>query len=123
VTPYVRAWLDAFLFTQVVEIPIWVCALRRDRTITPQGRWPIWLCAVAGFGASCITHPVVWFVIPAHAPGGYTAMVVQAEAFAVGVEALYMGLLGLRRPLAWSLLANGASALLGLLSRWQLGWP
>jgi hypothetical protein len=65
----------------------------------------------------------VWFVIPAHAPGGYVAMVVQAEAFATLVEAGYMALLGLRRPLAWSLLANGASCLLGLLSRWLLGWP
>ena len=130
--PYLQAWLGAFFFTQVVEVPIWAAALRRDRRVpadpedrdpwTP-GRWPIWMCVAVGFGASAITHPFVWFAFPRFARGGYVSMVVQAEAFAVIVEAVYTGLLGLRRPISWSLLANGSSALLGLLSRWLFGWP
>jgi hypothetical protein len=79
-------------------------------------------CAV-GFGASAITHPIVWFVIPRVAVGSYWMMVGQAEAFAVIVEAVYMRLFGLRRALAWSILANAASAGLGLLSRAAFGWP
>ena len=43
-------WAFAFLFTQVVEIPIYMRGLR----VGP----------VKAFGASAITHPVVWFVIP-----------------------------------------------------------
>jgi ABC-type Co2+ transport system permease subunit len=123
-TPYVQAWLGAFAFTQAVEMPIWAYALAEHRKLgRGEGRWPFWLCALVGFGASAITHPVVWFVIPRYAPGGYVAMVLQAEAFAVLVEAGYTGVLGLRRSLAWSLLANAASAGLGLLCRWKFGWP
>ena len=127
--PYLQAWLGAFFFTQMVEVPLWTLALRRDRTgslyrgsRTPE-RWPIWACIAVGFGASAITHPFVWFVFPRYAPGGYVAMVLQAEAFAVMVEAAYTELLGLRRSISWSLLINGSSALLGLLSRWLFGWP
>jgi len=123
VSPYTQAWLGAFAFTQVVEVPIWAYALRRHRKLGPDGRpWPVWACAALGFAASFITHPYVWFVFPGLIPH-YVTMVVVAEVFAVGVEALYAGLLGLRWPLAWSLLANAASALLGLASRERFGWP
>jgi ABC-type Co2+ transport system permease subunit len=122
--PYIHAWLGAFAFTQAVEVPIWAYALRERRKLARGDEpWPFWLCAVVGFGASAVTHPVVWFVIPQHALGGYWAMVLQAEAFAVLVEAVYTGLCGLRWSLAWSLFANAASAGLGLLSREMLGWP
>jgi hypothetical protein len=118
------AWIGAFLFTQAVEVPIWAYALRVDRQLAKGAdRWPLWLCVLAGFGASAITHPVVWFVIPRVAPGGYWAMVVQAELFAVVVEAGYAGFLRLRSPLAWSILANAASAGLGLVCRATFGWP
>jgi ABC-type Co2+ transport system permease subunit len=123
-TPEIRAWLGAFAFTQAIEMPIWTYALARQRRLAADEEpWPLWLCVAVAFGASAVTHPVVWFVIPRWAPGGYVAMVVQAEAFAVLVEAGYTGLLGLRRSLAWSLLANAASAGLGLLSREVFGWP
>lgn len=129
-TPYHRAWLWAFLFTQAVEVPIWAYALRAHRPPAPgRDPWPAWVNVAAGFGASLITHPIVWFVIPEHtfvprdSPSWYGAMVVQAETFAVVVEAAYMGALGLRSALGWSLVANGASAGLGLLSRYLFGWP
>jgi hypothetical protein len=122
--PVIRAWLGAFLFTQAVEVPIWAHGLRHHRTVRAGGEaWPLWVNFAVAFGASAITHPCVWFLIPRWAPGGYLAMVIQAEAFAVVVEALYMDSFGLRRPLLWSLGANGASAGLGLLSRALFGWP
>ena|SRR5579871_6263829 len=120
VIPFVRAWVDAYAFTQVIEVPIWAYALRVHRR-GPQ-RWPVSTCAVVGFGASAITHPFVWFVFP-YAVRDYWTMVILAEAFAVGVEAAYTGLLGLRRAILWSLVANGTSVLLGFASRALFEWP
>ncbi|MEI8259033.1 MAG: hypothetical protein WCJ30_25470 [Deltaproteobacteria bacterium] len=121
-------WLIAFAFTQAVEMPIYMRALK--------GRPGV------AFGASAITHPIVWFVIPrawvhlylamiAFRPeliirsptARYVSMVLLAESFAVIVEAIYLRAWGLRRALAWSLLVNGASVTLGLLSRALFGWP
>jgi hypothetical protein len=121
-TPYVRAWLWAFLFTQAVEVPIVTRALGRHRDRELRALPPITRAAIA-FGASTLTHPVVWFVIPRLAPGGYVAMVIQAELFAVVVEAMYYHAFGLQNALLWSLFANCASAGLGLLSRAIFGWP
>jgi len=121
VTNRVLAWLAAFVFTQVVEMPIWTYALR-TRT-KPDERMELWACIAVAFGASAFTHPIVWFVFPQIAPGSYWAQVAQCEAFAVLAEAAYMSFLGLPSALAWSILANGASAGLGLLSRATLGFP
>jgi hypothetical protein len=105
------AWLRAFLFTQLVEVPIYMRGLR---------------CSLpAAFGASAITHPLVWFVFftPAwHA--GYTTKLVSAELFAWLAEAAYFRF-AFRKPraLLWSLVANGASLGLGVLSRWLFGLP
>jgi len=120
-------WLIAFLFTQVVECPIWVAALRRHARAGHSRRSNSGLLAIA-FGASALTHPIVWFVIPhlwlaVHRAGGYWGMVAAAEAFAVIVEAEYADGFGLRRAWAWSLGANAASFGLGLLSRSVLGLP
>lgn len=104
-------WLFAFAFTQVVEVPIYRRALGDRR----------WATAIA-FGASALTHPVVWFVFPrlfAH----YLTMVVAAEVFAWLVEAAYLRAFGLRRALWWSFVSNGASFSLGLLSRALFGRP
>lgn len=124
-TKAITAWLSGFLFTQAVEVPLYVAAMRAwaDEDAPFRPRLPAQI-AVA-FGASLITHPVVWFVIP-RIPGSYELMMVRAELFAVVVEALYLYALGvfrMRRAAAVSLLANGASFSLGLLSRWLFGWP
>jgi hypothetical protein len=121
-------WLVAFAFTQIVEVPIYLRATR--------GR------AVASFGASAITHPIVWFVMPdlwrsmylaairfdsrlviASPFLRYACMVLLAESFAIGVEALYLRALNVRRALVWSLAANAASVTLGLIARAAFGWP
>jgi len=120
------AWLAAFLFTELVETPIYVRALRDDREGRRAGE-----AAQAGrgraiataFAASALTHPIVWFVMPELIPGDYMIMVAVAELFAVVVEAAWLWAFGLRRALLWALFANAASVCLGLLSRRIFGWP
>jgi len=107
----IGAWLRAFAFTQLVEVPIYMRGLR---------------CSLpAAFGASTLTHPLVWFVFfsPAwHA--GYGTKLVTAELFAWLAEAAYFRF-AFRKPraLLWSLVANGASLGLGLVSRRLFGGP
>lgn len=119
------SWLGAFLFTQAVEIPIYLYGLHRARV---ELAWPA--RAAVAFGASALTHPIVWFVFPRlwrslGQPGGYWGMVAAAEAFAVLAEAVYLA--GVRmKPgpaFALALLANAASVSLGFWSRFQFGWP
>lgn len=129
----VRGWVSAFLFTQAVEIPVYVALMRRalaeGRAERPR-RLPLQIALA--FGASAITHPVVWFVLPGLAPSfadpgaAYIEYVVRAESVALIVEAFYFYTLcatRFRRALLWSLLANGLSAGLGFASRAVFGWP
>jgi hypothetical protein len=103
-------WLGAFAVTQAVEVPIYARALR--------GRWAV------AFGASLLTHPVVWFGFPVWFRSlGYARHVALAEAFAVAVEALWLSRFGVRRSVWWALAANAASVAVGLTSRWLWGWP
>jgi hypothetical protein len=105
------AWLQAFLFTQIVEVPIYMRSMR---------------CSVwAAFGASAITHPIVWFGFFHRAvPGSYTTKVVAAELFAWLAEAAYFRFAFKRkRAWLWALCANAASFSLGMLSRRLFGVP
>ncbi len=106
-----HAWLTAFIFTQLVEIPIY--------TVATGCR------VIVAFGASAITHPIVWFVIcGVHWHSDYLVQVVAAELFAWLAEAAYFAFIfGKRRAWLWSLCANGASLSLGLLSRHWFGVP
>ena len=105
------AWLQAFLFTQIIEVPIYM------RTMRCSG-W-------AAFGASTITHPIVWFGFFHHAvPGSYTTKIVAAELFAWLAEAAYFRFgWRYRRAWLWALCANAASFGLGMLSRHLFGVP
>lgn len=112
------AWLAAFAVTQAVEVPIHATALRR----APRAR-PLPRRIALAFAASALTHPVVFVAFPALFPRDYWTGVAAAEAFAVGVEALYLGWLGVPRSIGWAALANGASFALGLGLRAAFGWP
>jgi hypothetical protein len=103
-------WLAAFLFTELIEVPIYVARLR---------------CSILrGFGASALTHPIIWFgFFHPRLPGGYYQHVVAAELFAWLAEAAYFGRFGWRRAILTSLLANGASLTIGLTARRLFGWP
>src|SRR5437868_15170138 len=105
------AWLRAFLFTQLIEVPIYMRGLR----CSP---W-------AAFGASAITHPIVWFgFFSPRWAASHSTKLVAAELFAWLAEAAYFRLaFGRRRAWLWSLVANAASLTLGLASRRIFGAP
>lgn len=125
---YTQHWLVAFVFTQAVEVPIYMLALTRlggppRLAKTEAGPpLPLPLRLFVALAASLVTHPVVWFVWPRLVPD-YLTMVLGAEAFAVLTEALLLHLCGLRWALPLSLLANGASLGIGLASRSLFGLP
>lgn len=50
-------------------------------------------------------------------------MLATAEAFAVIGEAIWLSLWRVPRSIAWALLANAASVVVGLSLRALLGWP
>jgi hypothetical protein len=105
----ILAWLEAFAFTQLVEVPVYM----RGLGCSP---W-------RAFGASALTHPVVWFLFGHPGlPGPYWARVAAAEVFACLAEAAYFRRWGARRALGWSLVANAASLALGLASRALFGF-
>src|SRR4051812_34721734 len=115
--PSLAAWALIFLFTQAVEVPLYVLVLRKNLSPKPS----ILRAAAIGFGATAITHPVVTFVIPRvtaaifewMAQRGmsvvwsgafrWVVLAVCCEGFAVGVEAVYLMAFKLRRALLWSL--------------------
>jgi hypothetical protein len=107
-------WLAAFALTQAVEVPV---ILRAQ----PGRPWPRRL--LVAFGGSALTHPIVWFVAPRVVPGGWVAMAIVAETFAVLAEAAWLRAFGVPRALWWSLLANALSAGIGLSIRAAFGWP
>lgn len=106
-----RAWLAAFAFTQLIEVPIYMRGLGCG--------------ALAAFGASAITHPIVWFgFFSPRLSAPYAARAVAAELFAWLIEAAYFKLVWRkRRVLLWSLVANGASVGFALVCRWLFGAP
>lgn len=108
------AWLGAFLFTQVVEVPFYRWQLKR---LSPLDAWGL------SFLLSLATHPVVWFVFPSLVPGSYWGMVLAAESYAVAVEGLILWRVQVPQPFLVSLVANSLSAGLGLFSRSYVGWP
>lgn len=99
-------WLQAFLLTQLVEVPIYLLALRTR---------PAWQRPLAAFGASALTHPLVWLATASAPAAWFWTVVAASELAAVAVEALYLRALGAPRPLLWSLSANAASFGTGLL--------
>jgi hypothetical protein len=126
-------YLVAFVLTQIVEVPIYLRALggRDAKKI-----------AIA-FGASAWTHPIATIAIPAlwavwlppveyvHGETALTlgfvtraaALAAICEGFAVIGEAAYLAAFRVRRPLAWSFAANGASFTIGVLLTMTTGWP
>ena len=114
-----NGWLPAFVFTQIVEIPIylWAIAHARNRSFRPFD------LAIA-FGASAITHPLLWIFFPVGlSPRAYVATTAVAEILVVLVEALWLRIFGVERALLWSFVANAASLGLGMLSRALFGMP
>lgn len=112
---YTQAWIAAFLLTQAVEGPIYYRAAR--------GRRPLYRVIIA-FTPSLLTHPVVWFVIPdLMVESSYEVYFLTAEGFAVAAEAVFLWTVRVRPALAWAVLANAASVVVGLITRALFAWP
>jgi hypothetical protein len=121
---FILGWLRAFLLTQSVEMGLYVRA-------TPAR--PLRERLAIAFGASAITHPIVWFVIPdlvrALEPTGdwqrdWWIAIAVAETFAVSAETLWLSLFG-KPPLeafGWALSANTASFTIGLFLYQYMAW-
>lgn len=100
-------WLGAFLLTQAVEVPVYLA-------FASSLPWPRRF--LYAFGASAITHPILWFCLPwASAP--YVLLLVVAEILVVMVEMLWGRWLGVRRAVAASWVANLMSLAVGLAVR------
>lgn len=110
-------WAIHFALTQAVELPIYAAGIRG---------MPRFKRLAVGFGASALTHPWLWFVLPPlllHAMSYATYLALVEPVIAV-VEALYLAGMGvpLRRACLLSALANTASLLAGvaLHALWRL---
>ena len=101
-------WLPAFAITQLIEVPIYLLAL---------SRWTRRQAVLLAFGASVLTHPVLWLTFPlVDLP--YWVALALFEGAVVIIEGVYLRLLGVEKAFAWALLANAASAGFGFLLRW-----
>ena len=114
----VSEWFAAFLLTLAVEVPIAAYLLRRAEPDLAR-RFVLVLFA------NLVTHPAVWFVFTQLFLIGTPEYTLAAEAWAVGVEALFYAVvipgLGPRRALVVALAANLASFAVGRLVV-GLGW-
>ena len=114
----ISEWLPAFLVTLVVELPVAVWLLRSAEPELAR------LCALVVF-ANLITHPAVWFIFTQLFLVGTLEYTLAAEAWAIGIEALFYVVtirgLGLQRALLVAVAANLASFLAGRLIS-GLGW-
>ena len=107
-------WLHAFLLTLVIEVPVFVLVWRFGRSL----RRPLWRIAAAGAAGTVLTHPLLWFVWP-RVVTDYNMYVLTGEVIVAVVESFTFFALArpitLRRAIAASLLANGASYGIGVL--------
>jgi len=117
---WIGRWLLAFTMTQVTEMGIYANA--------PGGPpRPLRERLSIAFGASAVTHPIVWFVIAplcARLGLGWWTGVTIAEVFAFAAEGLWLMGFGHRALPAFgtSLVANALSFTLGLFCYEALGW-
>jgi hypothetical protein len=104
------SWWTAFALTQAIEIPLYLLGMRGSALTLG------WRLAAA-FGASALTHPVVWFVLPELGLSVWPYFVL-AETFAVVTEWIYLRAFEIPRPAVLSLTTNATSATVGLLLHW-----
>lgn len=106
-------WFNAFVLTQLVEVPIYLAFARQ----LPAGRRIAY-----AFGASAITHPIVWLIV-LFAPGPFWLLIILAELWAFGGEMAWGIFWKVRRFVLASFVANSASILVGMATRAAFGWP
>ncbi len=103
-------WIMAFILTQVIEITAGMLFWRDDEVSSLRKIATL-------FGASLITHPMVWFIFPQirdEAGMSYGEYLLMAESYAYGVEALYYYAFRIKHPILLSVIANSCSFLTGV---------
>lgn len=103
-------WIMAFTLTQVIEITVGML-FWKDKEVSSARK----ICIL--FGASLITHPMVWFIFPQIRDEGgfsYGEYLWMAESYAYGVEALYYYAFRIKRPIVLSVITNSCSFLTGV---------
>jgi hypothetical protein len=117
ILPY---WFQAFAFTLVVEIPLFIAVARLGRGAGGGPRAPVWRLALAGAAGTCLTHPLLWFAWPL-VVHDYALYIASGEILIAVIEsATFFALarpIPLPRAIAASFVANGASYGLGILLR------
>ena len=103
----VNDWPGAFLLTQLVEAPIY---FRAARALPLLKRTPY------AFGASTLTHPIIWCCLPWETMP-YATLLMIAECFAIAVEGLWGCCWRVPRPWLTSLVANAISLISGIVIR------
>jgi len=101
-------WSGAFILTQLIEVPIYMRAAHS---------LPMVQRAAYAFGASTITHPIIWFCLP-WGSMPYVTLLIVAEGFAFGTEGLWGRYWRVPRPWLTSLAANATSLAAGMILRW-----
>jgi uncharacterized membrane protein YagU involved in acid resistance len=103
-------WLKAYVFTLVVEIPIFVLIARRMEKIG-LGR-----AALAGAAGTLFTHPALWFVWPLLFQD-YTTYIITGELVVATIESFTFYALArpssIKTAFAASFVANAVSYGLG----------
>jgi hypothetical protein len=104
------SWFTAFLLTQLLELPVYVLGLRRRGHV---------VAAFIGFGATALSHPILWFVLqPLLQPRwGYWGFVLGGELAVWFIEALFLRAVGVNwmRSMIVSFVANAFSLTMGYL--------
>jgi hypothetical protein len=113
--PDLAAWARAYALTQLVEAPLYLYAAHR---LPAAKRW------FYAFGASTLTHPVLWFLFPwPHEPDSmahYATVLIIGELYVFLTEALWGAVLHVPRPWLWSFIANVASIAAGAVLNMML---
>ena len=110
------SWLTAFLLTQLIEISAGIFLWKE----LPRRKIVLYV-----FLASCMTHPIVWFVFPKFAEEygwSYPLLLLFAEAYAYLIEYSWYRYLGAKNPFSLSCVLNSCSFLTGLLIYYSLGY-
>lgn len=100
-----QAWFYAFLLTQAVEIPIYATAARH---------LTFWRRLGCAAGASVLSHPILWFLLPWDR-WPYWITLILGEAYVILVEVYWLRACRVPKPVHWSITANAASCVAGLI--------
>ena len=105
----IEMWLSAFVITSVIEMPVYLWALRyTDHSQTNK--------ILISLTPSIVTHPLIWWGIPPlinQISISEVSYYILVEVIAVLGEYFFLKKLKCNSALSTSLIANGCSATLG----------